>query len=257
MAKLTIKGLQELKGKRKITVTTAEDAHTARACELAGIDNIVAYDVSVSVIARAAPNTLITMAMSFADARISDETAVRAAADLMAQGADLIYTMDMTPERVHVLSKQGIPCVGHVGFIPYMASWIGGYKAVGKTALEAKALFDKTRALEEAGAIAVEMECVPEQVAAEITKRLKKILIFSMGSGADCDGQYLFSCDLLGSHDGHYPRHAKKYGNFFEQSVDILKQYKNDVTSGAYPEERNVIKMKDAEYRAFLDSLKR
>jgi 3-methyl-2-oxobutanoate hydroxymethyltransferase len=249
MGKLTIKELRALKGKRKITITTADDANTARACELAGIDNVVAFNLPAVV--KAAPNILITGVMSFRDARISDETAMECAVGLIQQGADLVYTMDMMPERVYLLSNQGIPCVGHVGLVPYLSTWYGGFRAVGKTAEDAIKVFEKAKALQDAGAIAVEMECVPYQVAAEISRRLQ-ILVFSMGSGPDCDGQYLFSTDLFGSHDGHYPRHSIKYGDFFNESVKILKQYKNDVETGAYPRENHIIRMKDTELKSFL-----
>jgi 3-methyl-2-oxobutanoate hydroxymethyltransferase len=254
MDKLTIKELQALKGKRKITITTAEDANTAKACELAGIDNIVAFNLPA--VAKAAPHTLITGVMSFRDARISDETAMESAVELIQQGADLIYTMDMMPERVYLLSKQGIPCVGHIGLVPYLSTWYGGFQAVGKTAEEAMKVFEKAKVLQDAGAIAVEMECVPCQAAAEISRRLQ-ILVFSMGSGPDCDGQYLFSTDLFGSHDGHYPRHSIKYGDFFYESIKILKQYKSDVETGAYPQKNHIIKMKDAELHTFVDLLNR
>jgi 3-methyl-2-oxobutanoate hydroxymethyltransferase len=248
MAKLTIKELLALKGKRKLVITTAADTDTAKACEIAGIDNIVAFDVPAVV--KGAPDTLITGVLGFAEARISDETAIRQAVELTGQGADLIYTMDMTPERLHLLAKQGIACVGHVGLVPYLSTWYGGFKAVGKTAEEALAVYKKALLLQEAGAIAVEMECVPYKIAAEISKRLK-ILVFSMGSGADCDGQYLFTSDLFGSHDGHYPRHSKKYGDFFNQSLSILKQFKEDVTSGSYPEKKHVIGIQESEFVSF------
>jgi 3-methyl-2-oxobutanoate hydroxymethyltransferase len=252
MSKLTIKELRALKGKRKITITTAEDANTARACELAGIDNIVAFNLPAAV--KAAPNTLITGIMPFRDARISDEIAMECAVGLIQQGADLVYTMDMIPERVYLLSKQGIPCVGHVGLVPYLSTWYGGFQAVGKTAEEAMKVFEKAKALQDAGAIAVEMECVPHQAAAEISRHLQ-ILVFSMGSGPVCDGQYLFSADLFGSHDGHYPRHSIKYGDFFNESIKMLKQYKHDVETGAYPQEKHSIKMKEAELNSFLSLL--
>ena len=87
---------------------------------------------------------------------------------------------------------------------PYRSSWFGGFKAVGKTAKEALDVYEKTLAYQEAGAIAVEMEVVPHQVASEISKRVD-ILVISMGSGAGCDAQYLFATDILGSNTGHVP----------------------------------------------------
>ncbi len=109
-------------------------------------------------------------------------------------------------------------------------------------------------AFQEAGAVAVEMECVPAKVAEEITRRLG-ILVFSMGSGPACDGQYLFSCDLLGLNDGRYPRHSKKYANFFDDSVEVFKKYKEDVTNEGYPAKEHQIEIKADEFSAFVKSI--
>ncbi|MGI6777406.1 MAG: 3-methyl-2-oxobutanoate hydroxymethyltransferase [Acetivibrionales bacterium] len=256
--KMTIRELIDLKGKRKIIVVNAKDYYTAKACELTGIDNIVAGTDPkiVKAVSEAAPNTLITGALTFRDARISDQKAIESAINLMESGADIIYTMGATPERVRALSKENIACVGHVGLVPYLSTWVGGFRAVGKTSEEALRVYIDTIRLQEAGAIAVEMECVPHKVAAEITKRVK-ILTFSMGSGPDCDGQYLFACDLLGSHDGHYPRHAIVYGDFFRQSINIFKQFKGDVNTGTYPMQKHVINISDDEFEKFMDKIEK
>jgi 3-methyl-2-oxobutanoate hydroxymethyltransferase len=81
------------------------------------------------------------------------------------------------------------------------------------------------------------------------------ILVFSMGSGPDCDGQYLFSCDLLGLNDGRYPRHSKKYANFFDDSLEVFKQYKEDVINGAYPAKGQQIEIREDEFSDFLSSI--
>lgn len=125
---------------------------------------------------------------------------------------------------------------------------------MGKTAAEAKKVFDDVMALEAAGCIAVEMECVPAKVAAEISKRTK-MLVFSMGSGADCDGQFIFAEDLLGSNFGHYPRHSITYTNLYADAVKGLTQYRTDVVDGTYPQAKHTIKIKDEEFSAFMDAL--
>jgi len=252
--KMTIRELMDLKGQRKIIVVNVKDYYLAKACELAGIDNIVAGTDPkiVKLVSQAAPNTLITGALSFSASRISDTMASKNALELMDAGADIIYTMGIRPERVKVLSNEGIPCVGHVGLIPYLSTWKGGFRSVGKTAEEAAEVFFHTLRLQEAGAIAVEMECVPHKVATEITRRVH-ILTLSMGSGIDCDGQYLFGCDLLGSHDDHYPRHAVKYGEFFNQSVNIFKRFKEDVETGGYPLERHIVETSMEVFDSFIN----
>jgi 3-methyl-2-oxobutanoate hydroxymethyltransferase len=78
-----------------------------------------------------------------------------------------------------------------------------------------------------------------------------------MGSGADCDGQYLFSCDIWGTHDRHYPRHAKKYRDFYTEAIAAMREYKEDVVSGVFPAEAHTIRIRDEEFdrwRAGLDA---
>ena len=169
-------------------------------------------------------------------------------------GADMIYSSGMSVDKFKALADQKIPCVGHVGLVPVHSTWFGGLRAVGKHCEEAIEVYKNTLAHQQAGVIAVEMECVPHKVAAEITKRVD-ILTFSMGSGAECDGQFLFSCDLLGTHDGHYPRHAIRYCNVFDDSVAALKKYKSDIITGNYPQRKHTIEISDEQYGKFLNQI--
>ena len=79
-----------------------------------------------------------------------------------------------------------------------------------------------------------------------------KILTISLGSGRHCDGQFLYSCDLLGTHDDHYPRHVKKYCDFFGDSVKAFRQFKEEVDSGEFPAEKHIIRTAENEYEEFL-----
>jgi len=142
-----------------------------------------------------------------------------------------------------------------VGYLPCNDTWFGGPRAVGKTAVEAKKMYDDVMALEAAGCIAIELEVVPAKVAAEIAKRTK-MLIFSMGSGPNCDGQFIFAEDITGSNPGHYPRHAVTHGSLYRDAVKALSKYKEDCISGAYPEAKHAIKIKDEEFANFMDSIK-
>lgn len=120
---------------------------------------------------------------------------------------------------------------------------------------------EEVRAYEAAGAFAVEIEVVPVEVVSEISRRVN-ILLWSMGSGPGCDVQYLFSEDILGENRGHMPRHAKVYRNFAAE-YDRLQRYRvaaygefiADVASGAYPEDKHIVKMEEAELVAFLKGL--
>jgi 3-methyl-2-oxobutanoate hydroxymethyltransferase len=123
-------------------------------------------------------------------------------------------------------------------------------------------VYQRTKDYENAGAISIELECVPDRVAAEITKRTRMI-VMSMGSGGDCDGQYLFSTDILGTNTGHVPRHAKVYRNhkaeyarLHADAIAAYGEFKSDVLNGGYPATNNTIPVKDDEFKKFVKALK-
>jgi 3-methyl-2-oxobutanoate hydroxymethyltransferase len=262
MAKLTVHDLILAKGKRKLVLTTAFDAWTAKAAENAGVDMILAWGSNlehskwvIDSVRSGAPNTLIGSGLPSVGAYSSESEALRLAGELQSAGTDIIYCSGLIPEKFAALAHQRYPCVGHVGYLPAQNTWFGGPRAVGKTWEEALQVYNTTVALEKAGCIAVEMECVPARVAAEITKRVN-LLTFSMGSGADCDGQFLFSSDLLGTNTGHYPRHSITYTKMFETAIQAFTRYRVDVETGAYPAPQHMINIKDDQFEQFLDTIK-
>lgn len=261
MTKLTVRDLLAAKGKRKLVLTTAFDAWTAKAAEEAGVDMILAWGSNlehskwvIDSVRSGAPNTLIGSGLPSGDAYASEAEALRLAGELSSAGTDIIYCSGLVPEKFTPLAKQKYPCVGHVGYLPVQNTWFGGPRAVGKNWEEAVQVYNDTMALEKAGCIGVEMECVPAKVAAEISKRTN-MLVFSMGSGADCDGQFLFSSDLLGTNMGHYPRHSITYTRFFDTAIQALRQYREDVESGAYPAQKHQIKINDEQFERFLEAI--
>lgn len=256
----TVAELIAAKGKRKVVLTTAFDEWTARAAEAAGVDMIVSWgnDLEhskriVESVRKGAPGTLIGTGLPNG-AWSSQEEALRLAGEIRSAGTDIIYCSGLVPDKFAGLARQHYPCCGHVGYLPVNNSWLGGPRAVGKTAEEAKRVLDDTMALDAAGCIAVEMELVPAEVAAEITKRTK-MLVFSMGSGPDCDGQFLFDCDLLGTNAEHYPRHSITYVNLMEQAIKAFTQYREDITNGDYPSAGHQVRMSPAEHDRFLELL--
>jgi len=119
-------------------------------------------------------------------------------------------------------------------------------------------LFEECKAYEEAGAFAVEIEVVPVGVAAEISKRVN-LLLWSIGAGPGCDAQYLFAEDILGTNRGHMTCHSKVYRNFAAEfdrlkceRVAAFSEYIADVRSGAYPEDKHIVHMPEAEWDAFM-----
>lgn len=261
MPKLTVKDIFDLKGKRQFTEVYVSTTAEASACEAAGIDLIITSERNdVKAIRAAAPNTFFTVGFINSGEYVNPDECIRNASKAMNSGADAVYA-GVSMKSVEAMANEGIPVVGHVGFIPYKSSWFGGFKAVGKTADSALRVYKRTFAYQEAGAIGVEMEIVPQQIAAEISRRVK-IMVLSMGSGTGCDGQYLFAMDILGSNTGHVPRHAKVYRNFaaeydrlHKESIAAFAEFKQDVVSGQYPEVGHMVTAKDEEYKRFLQAL--
>ncbi|MDH3981798.1 MAG: 3-methyl-2-oxobutanoate hydroxymethyltransferase [Kiritimatiellaceae bacterium] len=257
--KLTIKDIVDLKGKRQLTEVHPKSEEECRACEAAGIDMLIVEE-DVEMVRRGAPNTFLTVGAMTPEVACSDAGAIRVGIDRMQRGADAVYT-GQSIERVRAMAREKLPVVGHVGLVPYRSSWYGGMRAVGKTAPEALNIYREVLAYQDAGAIAVEMEVVPEKIAAEISRRVD-ITVISLGSGLGCDAQYLFACDILNITDGHIPRHAKTYtdlqpelARIQEMRVNAFRAFHEDVTGNHFPEPKHSIKIEDREFDTFMSEI--
>ena len=256
-AKPTVAELVAGKGKRQLTDIFVLSLEEVRAAEEAGLDMICLPDETMSrEVREAAPTTFIIAALAYGVHATADEY-LRMGMAMYRLGADAVYCAAGL-DTVARLAAEGLAVVGHIGFIPTHRTWYGGYRATGKTAESALRVWRQARALEAAGAFAAEIELVPEPVAAAISQRSSLFLI-SMGSGAGCDAQYLFSMDILGSNTGHYPRHSKKYRDFlaeFErlqaERVAAYGEYRADVESGVYPAAEHKLQIDDAELAQFI-----
>jgi 3-methyl-2-oxobutanoate hydroxymethyltransferase len=245
MAKLTIQDIIQAKGKRQLAQVHTRSAEESSAAEAAGVDIICVYGHETAEMREAAPNTFIVAATGGGEA--SDYDAIKIGMEPILQGADAVYT-SVSPTRHKAMAQEKIPSIGHVGLVPnHRVSWYGGFRAVGKTVEEAMTVYRDTMAYQDAGAIGVECEVVPHEIAREISKRVK-ISLISMGAGSGCDIQYLFACDILGLHDDHYPRHSKVYRKLkpeFEriqkERIEAFKEYTDDVHTGAYPEQKHIV----------------
>lgn len=257
--KITIHDLfQAKRERRQLTEIFTTDPVEAAACEAAGIEILVTITATLKAVRAAAPNVFVIATDRIRDPEIAHPAAAVAAGfRAMNDGADAIYT-HLSTDCVRAMAKEKIPVVGHVGYIPYHSSWFGGPRAVGKTAREALQVYRDVLAYQEAGAMAVEMEIVPHRVASEIARRVD-ILIFSMGSGTGGDVQYLFATDVLGTNTGHVPRHSKVYGNLQAElervqqlRVEALRAFREEVSSGAFPEPKHLLELKEDEFEAFV-----
>ena len=260
--KLTIRDLFEAKKQKKQLIEVRTDCPLeAKACEEAGVDMIMALREALPQVRPAAPNTFIITADGVQDPQISrPHQAVAAGFRCMNEGGDAVYT-SLSLKCVKAMAQEKIPVIGHVGYVPYRQHWTGGPRAIGKTAVEAEQVYRDVLAYQEAGAIGVEMEIVPARVLDEIAKRTD-ILIMSMGAGTGGIAQYLFAEDILGLNTGHIPRHAKVYANLLAEyeriqkmRVEAFRELKDDVTTGGYPEQKHLLKIKDSEFDAFLSAI--
>ena len=261
MAKLTVKDLVELRGQRKVSFVQVARAEEAMAAAEAGVDMIgTAYRQNTEGFPKLVPNSHFQFGLPWGQHASATE-ALRTAMQAMESGAESIYC-GMSPQVVEVLAREGVPVIAHVGLIPPKATWTGGYRAVGKTAEQARAVFDASRAFESAGAFALEMEVIPAELAAYITDNTSLFTI-SLGSGPDCDATYLFSADLLGENTGHIPRHAKVYRDFAEQRrrmqqerIEAYREYIDDINQRRYPETSHSVSIPVDEFSRFLDGIK-
>ncbi len=259
--KPTVADLRAMKGKAQLTMLRIFTLDEAAAAEEAGIDIVsVSPDLMTHQDYRKVAPSLFSMTGVDHRSAGTREDYLRFSGKMLNAGADAIYS-SASLATVKYLADEHIPVVGHVGLVPSRATFTGGFRAVGKTADTAVALLDEVRAYEAAGAFAVEIEVVPAEVATEISRRVG-ILLWSMGAGKGCDAQYLFSEDILGENRGHMPRHAKVYRNFAaeygrlqHERIAAYGEYIADVASGAFPEDRHVVKMDPSELAHFLKQI--
>ncbi|MBE9531587.1 MAG: 3-methyl-2-oxobutanoate hydroxymethyltransferase, partial [Proteobacteria bacterium] len=136
---------------------------------------------------------------------------------------------------IKAIVETGIPVVGHVGLTPQSVNAFGGYKLQGKGSKEAKRIMEDALAVEEAGAFAVVLECVPAKLSAEISKKLK-IPTIGIGAGIDCDGQVLVVNDRLGlgGHD-NMPKFVREYADLETTILTAVERFSRDVIQGKFP----------------------
>jgi len=193
---------------------------------------------------------------------VTAEDYLRAAFHFGRIGGDCFYCA-ASLDIQKALCDNAVPVVAHVGLIPSQCTWTGGFRAVGKTAESAKAVWDHVRRLEAIGCFGAELEVVPDRVAELITKSTPMIML-GMGAGPHADAQYLFAEDVLGHTSGHKPRHAKTYRNFAAEyarlqmeRVAAFKEFIADVNSGAYPQPQHVVPMANEEFERFRTAVGR
>lgn len=257
----TIKDLRDCKGKRTLVETLPFSTEEAAAAEEAGIDTMkVRFDPNQPELAanirQAAPNTFMAFSVPLV-AAASEVEAVRLGYQAMSIGADAIMCQ-WSPKFITAAADAGIPIQGHAGLVPRKSTWTGGLRAVGKVLDEAVWIYNEIKALEEAGAYAVEVEVIPEQLLSEISKRTT-LITSSIGGGSGGDIQFLFAEDILGNNAPPYPRHSKQYRNLFKMRQDMqleriegFKEFIAEVQNGKFPEKKHIIEAPSGLIEDFL-----
>jgi 3-methyl-2-oxobutanoate hydroxymethyltransferase len=257
-AKWTASGLRTLKGGEKIVALATYDFGSARRADAAGVHLILVgdslgmtmlgYDSTIPVtldemlhhtaaVARGTTRALVVGDMPFMTYQVSDEQALANAGrfvQLARADAVKIEGGALRAATVRHLVANGIPVMGHIGLTPQSLKELGGYKVQGRDSKTAARLIEDARALDEAGAFAIVLECVPAELGADITAAVKAPTI-GIGAGPGCDGQILVLHDLVGLSSGRAPKFVKRYADLGTAMDEAIASYATEVRGGQFP----------------------
>lgn len=258
-SKVTTATIRQMKTEGKpIAMLTAYDFSMAKLVDDAGIDMILVgdslgnvmlgYDSTLPVtmdemvhhvkaVCRGAGRAMVVADLPFMSYQVSKKEALRNSGRFLketsAQAVKLEGGVEIA-ETVRAIVNAGIPVVGHLGLTPQSVHQMGGYKVQGKDESAAKKLIADAKAIEDAGAFCLVLECVPTPLAKLVTEALS-IPTIGIGAGPVCDGQVLVIHDMLGLYPRSSPKFVKKYVNLYEDMVTAVKQYKEEVTARTFP----------------------
>ncbi len=257
MKKWTVAAFRAAKGKQKLGCCTAYDACFARLADEAGVPcllvgdsmgmTVLGYETTlpvkmeetlsaVAAVARGAKDALVVADLPFGSYQCGDDAAMANAVACLKAGADAVKLeggATVCP-LIRRMTDAGIPVLAHVGMMPQSVNAYGGFKRQGKTREDAQKVLADAKAVEAAGAFAVTLECVPADLAAEITAALK-IVTIGIGAGPVCDAQWLVMHDLLGLNEGHVPSFVKRYASLAGEVKRAFSEYVAEVAGGAFP----------------------
>ena len=252
----------------KISMLTAYDYTTARLLDEAGVNTILVGDslgnvilgyedtISVTVedmihhsaaVARGAKNALVVTDLPFMSYQTSVYDAVVNAGRLMKEGRAGAVKLEGGKEvcpQIKAIVSAGIPVVAHLGLTPQSINTFGGFKVQGKTEAAAKKLIEDAKAVEEAGAFLLVLECVPAKLAKLVTESIN-IPTIGIGAGAGCDGQVLVICDMLGMFSDFKPKFVKHFANAGDVIREAVKTYIAEIDDGTFPAEEHCYKIDD------------
>jgi len=267
--KKTVTTFQKYKNEgRKLTMLTAYDYSTAKIMDKAGVDSILVGDslgntmlgykdtLAVTMddmihhgkaVVRGAENALVVVDMPFMSYQTSVYDAVFNAGRLMKEtgcGAVKLEGGTVVCPQIKAIVDASIPVVAHIGLTPQSVKAFGGFKVQGKDEEAARKLLEDALAVQEAGAFAVVMECVPSKLAKIISEKLV-IPTIGIGAGNHCDGQVLVYQDMLGMYRDFSPKFVKQYANIGDIMAEAFTGYCEEVKNGNFPSEEHEFDVSD------------
>lgn len=252
----------------KLTMLTAYDYSTAKLIDEAGVNAILVgdslgmvmlgYEDTLSVtmedmihhsaaVARGIKNTLLITDMPFMSYQTSVYDAVVNAGRLVKEGRAQAVKLEGGMEvcdHIRAIVKASIPVCAHLGLTPQSVNAFGGFKVQGKGEEAAQRLLDEARAVEEAGAFAVVLECVPQALAEKITKSIH-IPTIGIGAGAGCDGQVLVYQDMLAMYSDMKPKFVKQFASVGEIMKQAFADYIAETKAGTFPAQEHTFAISD------------
>jgi len=258
----TIADLQALKGtSTKLSMANPANRAELVACVEAGIDLFVVGQEQIEEVREVAPHHFTGVGSSWSQWGTTDEILAHAF-DGMRRGGDLYYTL-RSFDVMEVLAREGIPVQSHIGLIPTFSHYCGGLRAFGRNAKEAMDIFTTLKRMEDVGVVAVEAECIAEEVLEAVNLKTK-VVTFSLGSGAAGDAVFSFVADICGeaSEEDKPPKHAHAFGNvgrlhkqIHDERVKALGAFHSEVHAQKFPYAETNVVMHPGEKDVFLESL--
>jgi len=252
----------------KLTMLTAYDYSMAKLIDECGVNGILVGDslgmvclgykdtLSVTMedmlhhtkaVVRGTTNALVVGDMPFMSYQISIQDAVKNAGRFIqeagAQAIKLEGGAVVCPQIKAIVNAQ-IPVMGHLGLTPQSVNMFGGFKVQGKNSNDAKKLIEDAKKIEDAGAFAIVLECIPSKLADIISKEIS-IPTIGIGAGGGCDGQILVYQDMLNMFKDFKPKFVKSFANVGDLMRDGFKSYIKEVTDGTFPAVEHCFKIDD------------
>ena len=268
--RVTIRDLRRMKRNgEKIPMITAYDYTSAQLVEQAGIPLILVgdslgqvvlgYESTVPVtmdemvhhvktVVRGSRRAHVVGDLPFLSYHADVPEAIRNAGRLLKEGGAQSVKLEGGRSQAETVSRivgSGIPVMGHIGLTPQAVNQLGGYRVQGRSLKDAVRLMEDARALEEAGAYAIVLECVPAQLARMITERVG-VPTIGIGAGVGCDGQVQVFHDMMGLYQDFTPKHARQYAQLGQTIVEATRDYVRDVESERFPSDSESFKLSDS-----------